>query len=334
MTMIKHLFSTIICCAFIIFNTINVEAQWQSVNINVSNNKAVYCMAKSDTTIFAGTNGSGIYLSADNGASWAESNTGLGNLVVNALAVCETNILAGTSGGLFLSSDNGSSWSIVKSGEIRSLAVSGTNAFAGTTSGVYMSANSGLNWTSLNNGAMSSSFFVYGLAVSDTNIFAGTIGGQGVFLSTNYGTDWTAVNTGLYNYAVKQLAINDTAVYALTNLNGIYFSKNNGTGWTGWGKISTGLPAYPMSLAVSGTNIYAGALSNGIYLSDNNGTSWTAFNDGWPQSTTAAYLFILDTNIYAASSGGLWKRSLTTGTEEINENFKIFAIGRKQSHIS
>ena len=323
MTMMKHLFLTLICCAFIILNTVNLQAQWQSINITVANNKAVSCMAKSDTIIFAGTNGSGIYLSADNGASWTESNTGLTNLVVNALAVSGTNILAGTSGGLFLSNDNGLSWSIVKSGEIRSLAVRGTDGFAGTTSGVYMSANSGLSWNSVNNGAMLSSFFVYGLAVNDTNVFAGTIGGEGVFLTTDNGTNWTADGTGLNNKAVKQLTINDTSLYALTNLSGLYYSKFNGTNWTGWVKISTLLSATPMSLAVSGTTIYTGALSDGIYLSDNNGVSWTAFNDGWPQSTTATNLFLLENDLYAATATGLWKRTLTTGTEEISENFKM-----------
>ncbi len=319
----KHLLSTLICCAFMIFSTINLEAQWQSVNIVVANNKAVSCMANSDTTLFAGTNGSGIYLSADNGATWTESNTGLGNLVVNALAVSGTNILAGTSGGLFLSVDNGSSWSNVKSGEIRSLAVRGTDAFAGSTSGVYMSANSGFNWTSINNGAMLSSYFVYGLAVSDTNVFAGTIGGEGVFLTTNNGAGWTAAGAGLNNKAIKQLTMNDTNIYALTNLSGIYFSRYNGTSWTGWAKITTLLSASPMSLALSGTTIYTGALSDGIYSSDDNGASWSAFNDGWPQSTTASNLFLIETDLYAAPATGLWKRSLTTGMEEINGSLKM-----------
>jgi hypothetical protein len=129
-------------------------------------------LAISGATIFAGSWGSGVWRSIDDGSNWSQVNTGLSNQLV------------------------------------RSLVISGTNIFAGTQgSGVFLSTNNGDSWTQVNTGL--TNLNVYSLVISGTNIFAGTYGG-GVFLSTNNGSTWTAVNNGLTNYNVQALAINGT----------------------------------------------------------------------------------------------------------------------------
>ena len=85
-------------------------------------------------TIFAGTFGSGVFLSTNNGTSW--SAVGLSNSQVLSVTVMGSIIFVGTlDGGIFLSKDNGTSWSAVDSGltnlDIRSLVVSGRNMFQG-----------------------------------------------------------------------------------------------------------------------------------------------------------------------------------------------------------
>ncbi len=54
------------------------------------------CLANSGNTIFAGTNGQGIYFTTNNGASWSVSNSGLGNLRIKAIAADSLYVYAGT----------------------------------------------------------------------------------------------------------------------------------------------------------------------------------------------------------------------------------------------
>ena len=140
-------------------------------------------LAISDNNIFAGTERGGIFLSTDNGSSWAAVNNGLTSIYV------------------------------------LSLAVSGTNIFAGTyRDGVFLSTNNGTNWTAVNNGLMGT--LIWSLSVSDTNLFAGTDNG-GVFLSTNNGTSWSAVNNGLTTFDVRALAVSNTNLFAGTYGSGV-----------------------------------------------------------------------------------------------------------------
>ena len=67
------------------------NAQWQQINgfyVGTLN-----CIAISGNNIFAGTYG-GVYLSTNNGNSWAKMNTGLTNLSVKSLALSHSSLAA------------------------------------------------------------------------------------------------------------------------------------------------------------------------------------------------------------------------------------------------
>jgi hypothetical protein len=145
-----------------IFLSTNNGTSWTAVNTGLMTDAAVTEWVFSSfafspngaggTNIFAGTNGSGVYLSTDNGSTnWTQVNSGLTgfNTLVNALAVSGKNLFAGVSGiigthsgGVFLSTNNGTSWTGVSSGlatdDVWSLGVSGNNLFAGTDNGIYV----------------------------------------------------------------------------------------------------------------------------------------------------------------------------------------------------
>jgi photosystem II stability/assembly factor-like uncharacterized protein len=103
----------------------------------------VLSLAARDATIFAGTNGNGIFRSLDGGVTWTPVNTGLTTLTVRAIAFAgDAALFAGTQGGgVFLSTDYGDSWTPINTGlistTVRSLAVEGRNLFAGTDGGVW-----------------------------------------------------------------------------------------------------------------------------------------------------------------------------------------------------
>jgi len=267
---------------------------------------SIWSFAVSGNNLFAGTDGSGVFRSTDNGTSWTAVNNGLTDLYVLAFAVSSNGadgvtLFAGTNGGggVFRSTDNGTSWTAVNNGLdtfSSRLAVIGTNLFAGTwRSGVFLSTNNGTSWTAVNNGLTNTR--VWALVASGTNLFAGT-DGSGVFLSTNNGTSWMAVNNGLTTTSLRSLAVSGTNLFAGTGDKGVFRSTDNGTSWTA---INNGLTntTEVWGLAVSGKNLFAGT-AKGVFVSTNNGTNWTAINNDLTNTQVYA-LLVSGTNLFAGT---------------------------------
>ena len=300
-----------------IFTISIANAQWQQTSFNPIQGVNTYnitCIATMGDTVFVGTNGAGVFLSPDNGNTWATANNGLPtNANIPTLVVSGTNIFASGYGGVYLSTNHGASWAPAYSGlygvisYVYSLAICGTNIIAGTNNGIYSSSDNGSNWTEVYNGDGSNG--VYSLAVSGTNIFAGSIW-DGVTLSPDNGSNWTTVNNGIpFNtfsnnyYQINSLAAVGTNVFAGTNA-GIYLSNNNGASWTAMNNGIIDLYSGIASLAVSGTNLFAGS-SIGVYLSPNNDTNWTLVNNGLTDYNVTA-LAVNGTYLFAGTYG-LWR---------------------------
>ena len=154
---------------------------WDSTGLT---NTGVWSLFLSGTNLFAGPAGLEAFLSIDNGKTWNPVNSGLPtHTTVEAFAICNTNLFAGTYGGsgVFRSTNNGTNWSPVNSGlpnaSVTALAVSDTNLFAGTDSGVFLSTNNGTGWRAVNSGLTIP--YVNALTVYGSNLFAGT--GDGVW---------------------------------------------------------------------------------------------------------------------------------------------------------
>ena len=151
-------------------------------------NARILGLVVSGNNIFAGGSNyyglASIYLSTNNGASWAVVDTGLpNNISLTTLALSSNTIFAGCDhGGIYLSTNNGMSWTgvnnaFINSTKVTSFAVSGNNIFAGTDSGIYLSTNNGASWAVVNAGLVNTS--ISALAGNGNDIFAGT--GNGVW---------------------------------------------------------------------------------------------------------------------------------------------------------
>jgi hypothetical protein len=270
------------------------------------------------TNLFA-ANGSGVYLSTNDGTSWIGVNTGLTNTYVYALAVSPaaggtrgTNLFAGTANGVFLSTNSGTSWTAVNLGlttgtPVYALAVLGTNLFAGGSGGIFLSTNNGTSWTAVNTGSTNNMAFAF--AVSGANLFAGT--GGGVFLSSNNGTSWTAVHTGspISAFAVSPDGAGVTNLFAGSEYgDGVFLSTNNGTSWAA---VNSGLTNTSVrALAIYGMNLFTGTQGGGVFLSTNNGTSWTAVNSGLT-STVVLACAVSGRYLFAGTESGAWRRPLS-----------------------
>ena len=299
-------FAFLLLSAFI---AVSASAQWTTSGLS---GKFVEALAVSGTNLFAGTD-AGVFLSTNNGTSWTETNTGLTNTFVHALAVNSTvRIFAATDDGVFVTTNNGTSWAQVNTGltstTVTSFAVSGSNLFAGTTtsisgSGVFLSANNGGNWSKVST-SIGSTVNVNGLFVTGSNLFAATE--AGAYFTTNSGTGWTQINSGLANTYVYSFAVIGTNLFAGTK-DFVFRSTNNGTSWTA---VNTGYTDfYTYALAVNGTTLIAGTNGDVLYTA-NNGGSWANGTSGLSNPRAMAFA-IIGANIYVGTADGVWKRPLS-----------------------
>ena len=234
----------------------NLYAQWKetngppSVEINTSFDRNVYAMTSNEAYLFAGTRGSGIYRSSDNGDSWIQINNGLPNLDIRALISSDSNIFAGTYGsGIFLSTDNGTTWFEKNNGlpeykYIISLAKNDNYIFAGTRgSGVFISTDNGTTWFEKNIGLTydditygeTTYHYISSIMFSDTSIYVGTqwsfnpyVSGH-VFRSDDHGTTWSIASNGVPDNLIMALTNSGTNLFAAINdYYGVYKSTDRG----------------------------------------------------------------------------------------------------------
>lgn len=295
---------------FIIFFAVTSVAQtnfWQQTNGPWGGTILAFAINREEH-IFAGTEGSGVFRSIDNGDTWCQ--TGLTNTTVRALAInsITQDIFAGTNGsGVFHSNDNGETWRAINSGltntNVYALAInSNGHIFAGTNGGgIFRSLDNGVNWTRINTGLTNTN--VYALAINNNgHIFAGTFGG-GVFRSTDNGTNWTQLNTGLTNTFVQVLAIDSAGHIFAGTVGGVFRSTDNGQSWS-----QTDFTNAVNVLAVK-SNGHIFAVSGGLYRSTNNGRTWTRIFFG----AVSALIINRDGHIFVGTNGGGVFRSTDNG---------------------
>jgi photosystem II stability/assembly factor-like uncharacterized protein len=248
-------------------------------------NMSIYSLAVKGKNVFAGTE-NGVYLSADNGTTWAGVNSGLVKTRVNSIAVSGNNIFAGTIiGTVFVSTDNGTSWGRLNAGlastNVSDFIKTAGALFVKASAGIFRSADNGKNWEVLNNSPIDLN--IINMVASDEKNLAG-FRDDGVYFSKNNGNSWTAaINSGLKDvwgssaYISSMEVIGDN-IFAGTEDAGIFRSTDYGVSWSA---IDSGLPENisVVSLAKSGSILFAGTRL-GFFRSKDSGASWTEINLG------------------------------------------------------
>jgi photosystem II stability/assembly factor-like uncharacterized protein len=310
----KNYFS-IFSLSFLALFLTQTESSAQWVNTNCSINYTVFAFTVSGTKLFSGMYHDGVFVTTDNGTSWAEANSGLTNKDVRSLAVSDTNLFAGTFGsGVFRSTNSGASWIAVNSGmdstHVVALIADHANLFAGGEEGVFRSTNKGTDWTATNSGFPWPGVKCF--VISDNSIYAGTT--NGVFRSTNNGDNWIETDSGMTGRTTTQvlaLVASDAYLFAGTYKKGIFRSSDNGISWD---TINSGLTTLDVwSLAVSGNNLFVGTWFGGVFRSTNNGDSWTAVNSGLSgyNDLDVTALTVFGADLYAGSSNAVWRRPMS-----------------------
>lgn len=310
------------------------HAAWVTTNGPAGAPATSFTRDATDTKLYAGTSGAGVFVLSADLSSWSAVNTGLANANVRSLATGVNELggevlLAGTQGGgVFASWNHAGSWSAANTG-LTNMNVPAVTAiqdsyfgfgmvlFAGTEGGGVFRSNGGQNiqwWVPGSPGNPLIRCFVSipggdendGIGARD--LFAGTA--AGVFSSTD-GVSWWPMSAGLSSTNVAALAATFAApsewdLIAATE-NGVFRSAGLFGSWT---SLGDGLEEQEVRvLATAGTRIFAGTAEGGIFLLSESGESWAPVNEGLPDLSITA-LAIGGADLFAATGAGVYRRPL------------------------
>jgi len=255
--------------------------------------------------IFAGTGGSTVLRSDNNGDTWEQCQLPSYTGEVNSIAINSNDdiFLTTTSGfydaTFFRSTDNGNNWVQLHadSGDyFTCLDINSADViFFGTYHGVVRSVDNGdnLEQTGWNNSVedliINSSDYIF--------IEAGL-----VYRSTDNGQIWTNASTGLTNTGINAFAFNSLGhIFAGTAApeGGVFISTNNGDNWavTGYSFLNE-TDSVVTAIGISSANdIFMGTFGLGALYSTNNGNSWIEINSGLPLGSLI-YSFIVNIEGY------------------------------------
>jgi hypothetical protein len=307
----KHLLMVLACFFFIS----NLHAQWIPGN-TLSGAGYVSSVAVSGSTILAGSQTGGVYISNDYGVNWTASNTGLTNLNdIVALEVDGSNIFAGAYNSLggpavFLSQDGGASWSptALQFTFVFSLTSKPNYLVAGTWYGVSFTNNNGTSWSGSSPG-LPSNASVCDLAYHGTKLFAAvcavSAGNPGVYASTNDGSTWAGFNTGLTNINVNSLAAHGSNIFVGTNSAGVFRSPASAPSWTA---VNTGITSTAIKSLYSANNLLFAGCQGGISVTMDDGASWVDMSIGLPAGTIVRAITSDSLNLYIGTDSVVYYR--------------------------
>jgi len=127
--------------------------------------------------------------------------------------------------------------------------------------------------------------------------------------------------------ASSMIVINDTMIVSSTGnvydlTPGLYTSTNHGVTWSA---KNTNLGTSASPLITDGGYLYAGTWGHGVYLSIDKGNTWIDKNNGLPLSFPVLDLIIINTDLYACGTGGIfhstdnattWENISLAGTDQ------------------
>lgn len=259
--------------------------------------KSLY--TSSSTFIFAGTSGSGIYRTMNEGASWVQ--VGAENETIYSFVENKSgHLYASGNNTVYLSLDGGSNWAatpgIIPGNWFSSLAigpggrlfVAMVNRFASTH--VYSSTDEGQTWQP---SGLASDPVTALLYDDNDTLFAGTASffgnGGGVYRSADSGATWSEVSSGLLDKDIRSLVRNGSGHIFAGTANGVFRTTNNGDTWE---EQNTGLASrsiQSLSLDFNGV-LYAGVFTGGVFKTLGSTTSVDEHRGNVPQS------FVLEQN--------------------------------------
>jgi photosystem II stability/assembly factor-like uncharacterized protein len=246
------------------------------------------------SVLYAGTDGGGLYRSADAGANWARVGN-IGYIRVNDIKQDSFgNIYIGTDVGVMTNQGVGGTWVVRNSGlltgpvaipptpsyQVFALIidpVTPTTLYAGTNGGLFKSINSGVTWgassgnpasipptniTNLKVNALAIDPLIPATLYAGTDVNAGVDPYSGVFKSTDGGATWNSIKATAPNN-VNALAFAPAALYAGTDVYTATGTVTSGvdiyTNAVGWDPLVNPNDSFTLALTMNGASPISGS---------------------------------------------------------------------------
>lgn len=279
-------------------------------------------------TLFVGTNGSGVFRSSDNGATWSAANVGLGtSLGITTLATNLTNVFTIASGKLFTSTDLGNSW-IANSITPISVVITHQNLVYSISSGdVLRSMDNGSTW--LNTSPSTFSRSATSIISDGSRLFV--FSSQGVFISANNGDTWQSI-VGSNNRTIVRPTLLGNDLFGIffdgtagisCGTSSLYVNRSTAGVWSLIAPAAVS-PSNPTTLfALGNTNLFVGTCTTsggGIFLSTNSGSTWASARNGLTTGITNINAFTWAQQVlFVGTSLGLFRSPLSITSGVSNE---------------
>ena len=337
----KYLFAATADSGIFYFNSIPKEKYWVKKNIGLGSLKVTSLIAIDSITLFAGTNGGGIFKTTNKGDNWtAVNNATLHHLNITALAKIGTRVIhTAEDGGIYASDDFGASW--FDFNNINTNDISGTNILSvnAVLNEVLVLNKNGLFKGSLTtlpsvtppdynfaDMGLPQGIKISSISNDGTNWYLST--NMGIFTSSTTAISWVNINMGLPTLdATFILPFQNKLVSSVRN-EGIFTANKDFTIWTvsnaGFNNIVT------YSLATSGELVVVAATEKGIFVSKDLAASYVSANKGLTDSLHVNDITFADFRLLAATKKAGIFISIDTGKTWSPMNDGIFGLDIKK----
>jgi photosystem II stability/assembly factor-like uncharacterized protein len=300
---------------FIILSYSGSNAQW--TNLDGPRGGLIFCMASSDSSVFAGTEADGFIRRKYSDDSWEEI-TGWEDVFGNeifSVAARDSIVCLGALDGFFVSDEDGISnqwqprftndevWSIcllenqifVASGYgLSRYGLNSSNGILVDDSGHYWAIGQcGQNVISCSDDGEIlvtdiSNYSTFQIEVEDQgagfssiatkdSIAFASLANGQIFYTYDSGNSWNMLEENLPDTSISVIRFLGTDLFVGLNAGGVYKSTDMGNTWQ---HSSVGLPNVPViSMTSFGSKLYCGTLI-GVFESTDGGAHWSSFNDG------------------------------------------------------
>ncbi|MFA6548394.1 MAG: YCF48-related protein [Candidatus Margulisiibacteriota bacterium] len=232
-------------------------------------------------------------------------------------------------GYIFLSTNDGASWAeeynSLNISDYKTIDMyDTTHGFAGgiratgkSSNGSYYDSNA-LVWTDVLVGG-STSIQIYGVSCPSSTYFyaVGNFADDktvtGIYRSTNSGKDWTILTSDNTQNLYGVYALSSSIVWVVGNAGTVLYTSNAGSSWTAKTNGITGSPNFKSIHFYDGNNGYIVGESGVIYVTSNGGEKWTLQTSG--TSNTLNFIRAVDANnAWAVGSSATISKWVTNPT--------------------
>jgi hypothetical protein len=312
----------------------------------------------SATFLYAGTETGGVYVSYNNGDSWALANQGLDKLSITALVALDDSIAyVATTDGIYKTINSGDVWTKVMDvtapiTRVNQLFIdhdNTTHVYAGTNDGIRQSLDAGVNWTAVNgpSNLLVGQDIHYITKSNDTllplnnRFFAASRGAVNKLYRSIDGANWET----LYDFGsseIRGVAVDNNLIsnliVAIQNGNTPQIKYSSGllniaplTGLSeyGGGALSSLAPSADISqLYIHSGTLYVGTRAQSLFINGGgSGGSW--ISPSYPGATDYPHITAFEktgTNLMMGSQGG--------GVAEVTSGIQQKSAGMYAQYIT